>query len=587
MRRHGLLSVIKKAIATVAIAMGLVAPPEMANAVYLNRFATIANGAVTFTGNSLGLDKGNANAPGTNGSIGTFTTTNLSLIDGTYPPGTTNDWRKNSSSAQLVIPAGSTILYAELIWSGSFSYGNENVSASLNTPVSFQTPNGLVNVTPSGVTAQTLGTPNGSGLCTTTPCYYVRSADVTSLVTASGAGTYTIGGVPATQGDIENNSNAAGWTLAVVYQNGSMPSRNLSLFVGAEKGGDPAATVSGFCTPPTGPRSGRLLVSAMEGDRGISGDQMQFGPTASSMTALSGPNNSVSNFFASQINNNSGLLDTSGTFGTSNHSLASAVNGARQGYDITNVDVSAQLANNQTSAAARGTTTGDQYLINALALQINVGAPIFPISTKTANLAVAKVGDVITYTVILDNRTGTADATNTFLKDVLPAGLSFIGGSFTLDGAANAGNPTTGVNIGTVAAGASRTVTFQTRVDSIPARPAIAQYDNSASWSYEFIPCAGQPISKGNLTTNPVSTKIARLLPSKSASPSGNVNPNDVITYTVTLNNDGTANSAGTTLQDPIPANTSYVAGSTRINGITVSDSLGNMPFINPCHLSP
>jgi uncharacterized repeat protein (TIGR01451 family) len=582
MKPRSLFSGIKKAIATVVMACGIFASVDNAHAIYLNRFSTIANGAVTFTGNSLGLDKGNANAPGANGSIGTFTSTNLSLIDGTYPPGTTSDWRKNSSSAQLVIPAGSTILYAELIWSGSYSYGNENVGASLNIPVSFQTPSGLVSVTPSGVTAQTLGTPNGSGLCTTVPCYYVRSADVTSLVTAGGAGTYTIGGVPATQGDNENNANTAGWTLAVVYQNGSMPSRNLSLFVGAEKGGDPAATVSGFCTPPTGPRSGRLLVSAMEGDRGISGDQMQFGPTASSTTALSGPNNNVSNFFASQINNDSGLLDTSGTFGTSNHNLAASVNGARQGYDITNVDVSAQLANNQTSAAARGTTTGDQYVINALALQINVGAPIFPVSTKTANLAVAKVGDVITYTVGLDNRTGTADATNTLFKDALPAGLSFVAGSFTLDGVANPGNPTIGVNIGTVAAGAIRTVTFQARVDSIPSRPAPAQYDNSASWSYEFIPCAGQPISKGNLTTNPASTRIARLLPSKSAAPSGNVNPNDVISYTVTLNNDGSANSAGTTLQDPIPANTSYVAGSTKINGIAVGDSLGNMPFINP-----
>jgi uncharacterized repeat protein (TIGR01451 family) len=586
MKRFSLFSGFRNAFITAMLAVGILAPIGNADAVYINRFSTIANGAVTFTGNTLGLDKGNGNAPGVNGAIGTFITTNLSSVDGTYPPGTTSDWRKNSSSAQLVIPAGSTILYAELIWSGSYSYGNENVIASLNNAVTLQTPSGLVSVTPSGTTAQTLGTPSGTGLCPTTtpavPCYYVRSADVTSLVTAGGAGTYTIGGVPATQGDIENNANTAGWTLAVVYQNGSMPSRNLSLFVGAEKAGDAAATVSGFCTPPTGPRSGRLLVSAIEGDRGITGDQMQFGPTAATLTALSGSNNNVSNFFASQINNDSGLLDTSGTFGTSNHSLAAAVNGARQGYDITNVDVSAQLANNQTSAVARGTSTGDQYVINALALQINVGAPIFPVSTKTANIAVAKVGDVITYTVGLDNRTGTADATNTLFKDALPAGLSYVAGSFTLDGVSNPGNPTTGVNIGTVAAGAIRTVTFQARVDSIPAAPAAAQYDNAASWSYEFIPCAGQPISKGTLTTNPASTKIARLLPSKTAFPSGNVNPNDIITYTVNLTNNGTASSSGTTLQDPIPANTSYILGSTKLNGITVADIAGSMPFINP-----
>jgi large repetitive protein len=554
-----------------------------ANAVYINRFSTIANGAVTFTGNTLGLDKAaGANAPGTSGAIGTFTTTNLSLVDGTYPPGTTADWRLNSSAAQLVIPAGSTILYAELIWSGSYSYGGENVSAALNNAVGFLTPSGSTTVTPSATTAQIKGVGTAAGACTTTPCYYVRSADVTSLVRAAGAGTYTISGVPATQGNTENNANAAGWTLAVVYQNGAMPSRNLSLFVGAELGGDPAATVTGFCTPPTGPRSGRLLVSAMEGDSSIAGDQMQFGASAAALTALSGPNNGVGNFFAGQINGDSGARDTTGTFGASNHTTGASTAGARQGYDITNVDVSAQLANNQTIAAARGTTTGDQYLINALALQINVGAPIFPISTKTANRAVAKVGDIITYTVALDNRTGTADATNVIFRDPLPAGLSYVPNTFTIDTVANAGNPVTGTNIGTVAAGTQRTAVFQARVDSIPSAPALAQYDNSASWDYEFIPCAGQPVSRGNLITNPASTKIARLLPSKSTAPVGAVSPNDVITYTVTLKNDGTADSSGTTLADPIPANTTYVAGSTRLNGTLISDIGGAMPFLSP-----
>jgi uncharacterized repeat protein (TIGR01451 family) len=554
---------------------------QNANAAYINRFSTIANGAITFTGNSLGLDKAaNTNAPGTSGAIGTFTSTDLTLVDGTYPAGTTSDWRKNSSAAQLVIPSGSTVLYAELIWSGSYSYGTENVAAFINNSVGFKTPSGSSTISPNATTAQTLGTASGT-TCSVAPCYYVRSADVTSLIQAAGAGTYTISGVPATQSDSENNANTAGWTLAVVYKNGGMPSRNLSLFVGAEKAGDPAATVAGFCTPPTGPRSGRLLVSAMEGDRSISGDQMQFGPTAATVTALAGPNNTVGNFFAGQINNDAGLLDTTGTFGTLNHTQASSVNGGRQGYDITNVDVSGQLANNQTSAAARGTTTGDQYVINALGLQINIGAPIFPVSTKTANLTTAKVGDVITYTIKIDNSTGTADANNTIFKDPLPAGLSYVANSFTLDGVVNANNPTVGVNIGTVAAGTSKTVVFQARVDSIPAAPANAQYDNAATWDYEFIPCAGQPLTRGSLTTNPATTRIARLLPAKSAAPSGSVSPNDVITYTVNLTNDGTADSSGTTLQDPIPANTTYVAGSTKLNGNVVADALGSMPFLS------
>jgi uncharacterized repeat protein (TIGR01451 family) len=554
---------------------------QIAQAAYVQRYSTVTNGAVTFTGNSLGLDKaGGANGPGTAGGIGTFATLNTALVDGTFPAGTTSDWTKNGSSANLVIPAGSTVLYAELIWSGSYSYGGEDVSASLNVPVGFQTPAGSNVVTPSAATAQKVGTGSG-GTCSAGPCFYVRSADVTNIVKGAGAGLYSTLGVPATQGNSENNANVAGWTLAVVYQNGSLPSRNLNLFVGSEIGGSAAATVSGFCTPPTGPRSGRLLVSAIEGDSGIAGDQMQFGPTAASLTALSGPRNPVGNFFAGQINNDLGNLDTTGTFGTRNHTAGAPSSGARQGYDITNVDISTLLTNNQTSAAARGTTTGDQFLINALGLQINVGAPIFPVSTKTVDKAIAKVGDILTYTVGLDNSTGTADANNVVFRDPLPAGLSYVAGSLTIDGAANAGNIATGVNLGTVAAGTKKIASFKARVDNIPNAPALAQYANSAVWDYQFVSCAGQPTTFGTVTTNPVTTRVARLAISKIANPSGSVAPNDVVTYTITASNDGTAASSGTTLQDLVPSNMTYETSSSTLNGAAISDVAGAMPYVS------
>ena len=78
---------------------------------------------------------------------------------------------------------------------------------------------------------------------------------------------------------------------------------------------------------------------------------------------LKGPNNPQNNFFASQINRDDGTLDTSGTFGTRNANAVTATNisGGRQGWDITNVDVSAQLRNGQTQAFAQGTTSGDTY----------------------------------------------------------------------------------------------------------------------------------------------------------------------------------------------------------------------------------
>lgn len=46
--------------------------PQVAEAVYQNRFSTFATGAITFTGNTLGLGKAtNENGPGTAHSIGT------------------------------------------------------------------------------------------------------------------------------------------------------------------------------------------------------------------------------------------------------------------------------------------------------------------------------------------------------------------------------------------------------------------------------------------------------------------------------------------------------------------------------------
>jgi uncharacterized repeat protein (TIGR01451 family) len=550
-----------------------------AHAAYINRFTTITNGAITFTGNTIGLNKAaNSNAPGTSGAIGTFISTNAASQDGTYPLGTTSSWTANASTATLAYPVASTVIYAELIWSGSYSYGGENVSAFLNNTVTFITPLGINAVAPAAASAQTLGVAGAGGTCATTPCIYVRSANVTALVQAAGAGIYTVGGIPATQSNTDNSANTGGWTLAVVYGNSALPSRSLSVFTGAEIGGAAAASVSGFCTPPTGPRSGRMMVSALEGDSSIAGDQMLFGPTTTTLTAQSATNNLVGNFFASQINNDSGALNTAGSFGTSNQTPGTAGIG-RQGYDITNVNVSASLLNNQTTAFAQGTTTGDQYVINALGLQINVGAPIFPSTGKVVDKSVTAVGDTLTYTVNLDNTTGTADATNLVFTDAPPPGTTFVAGSLLVDGIATAGNPAVGVNVGTIAAGAQKVVRFQVLVTSIPTAPAVAQYSNSASWTYQFISCSGQPVSNGAIATTAVVTQIARLSIAKAASPAGAVLPGTTLTYTITLNNDGTAPSAGSTLQDTVPLGATYVPNSTTLNGTAVPDVTGSMPY--------
>ena len=603
-----------------------------AQAAYNLRYTTTAPGAMTFTGNAIGLDSvSNSNNPPTTGagrqSIGAYIAEGDPGSYSGHPVPSSNDWTKNRSSAVLRIPAGATVLYAELIWGGSYSYGTQfRTVADRNGNVDFITPLGTNSVPSDTATRSDLGTIGGTGgTCSTTspPCFYVRSANVTSTVQALGVGNHTVsvGRIPATMGSGENNLNTGGWTLAVAYKDTAMAEHKMNIYVGAEfiaSGGTAApAAVTDFCTAPAGAQSGRLTASAMEGDSGIAGDAFRFGATNPPLAAnnLSGTNNLVGNFFAGQINGDSGARDTSGSFGNLNKTPGSANGPARQGYDITNVPLDSFLLPNQTTAYAQPITSTDTYMVNALGIQIKVGQPGFPTAVKRVNGIAAdlthfpahqtRVGDILTFSIKLNNSTGTASATNMGFTDMLPPGLSFVPGSFSrsnvgvmgadpstppatdpdLAGAgavpmpgANPIAPST-VALPDIPAGQGIVVQFQARVDSVLPAPAKAGYDNTAKWTYQFQPCAGQPIQSAEKTTNPVYVVIPRLVAGKTVAPAGAQDVGSTLTYTVTMNNNGLAPSSGSTLADAIPAGTTYVAGSTTLNGTAVPDVSGAMPY--------
>ncbi len=563
-----------------------------AQAAYVNEFSTTTRGAITFTGNTLGLSMNAAGtmAPGTDHSVGAFVTTNTALQYGTYPAGTTINWHLNSSAANLVLPAGSTVLHAELIWGGSYNVasgtGDDNVTSSLGTSVSFTPPGGsTIAVAPRSATPQ-FGASSDMSFS-----WYVQSADVTALVRTAGAGTYVTGGVPGTYTTAEPVANAAGWTLAVVYGNASLPTRNLTVFVGAEGSGTaglPPAQVSGFCTPLTGPVNGRVLITAVEGDaNNMPGDTFLFGPTMplGVSNRLSGPNNPITNFFASQINNDAGTIDTTGTFGTRNHdaSAGTAAIGGRQGWDITNVDGSAQLVNGQTQAFAQGTTSGigDEYVVAGLGLQIDTFSPSFPIVVKTVNRSSTFVGDVMTYTVTLTNN-GQTNADGVIFGDALIPETTFVPGSLRVDGVARpAVVAPTGVALGTINIGQTVTVDFQVTVNAMPAGGIIR---NSASWTYNYTACSAT--LAGAITTNEVSIPFGAgpdLTITKSHV--GNFTQGQIgATYTLTVGNSGGAPTSGTvTVTDTLPAGLTATA----ISGTGWSCVLGTLTCTRSDVLAP
>ncbi|PWW04829.1 putative repeat protein (TIGR01451 family) [Paenibacillus cellulosilyticus] len=528
-----------------------------------------ATGAITFTGNTLGLSRsGTAGVPGTEDSIGAFITTNTSSVYGTYPAGTTSAYASNSSAAILTLPTGSTILYAELIWGGSYINGSVDLSAFINNAVTFITPAGTFSVSPDSATSNQVNLGNGAFA-------YTRSQNVTSLITQGGAGTYSTGNVVGTiviTGD--STANHAGWTLGVIYNNPSLPFRNMSLRAGAvlvQASSDPVSTtITGFATPISGTLGGRALFSAQEGDANRTGDQAQFGPTSGTAVALSGPNNFANNFFASQINNDAGNLNTTGTFGTRNQTNGapgSNIIGGRQGWDITNVDVSARLVNNQSSAVLILTTSGDAYVVNANAIQININSPTINV-TKSANVTGAVVGDTITYTVTVSN-TGTANAASVVLTDALPSGLTFVTGSVVVAGVSRPTySITAGAPLGQLNLSSSIVVTYQAKVASIPSGFVLP---NTANAAFTFQSVAGGNTITGVIPSNTVSTPVyAPIIGITKSSNRTTATVGSTVTYTLLVSNTGSI-AAAVTLTDNIPTGSTFISGTFRVNGNVIA----------------
>ncbi len=474
------------------------------------RFSATAPGGIVGTGNTLGLAKEfNENGPGLRDSIGTFISLGNTIDEpptnpaNPWPMGTTANWMENGSSAVLDLPEAE-VLYAELVWGGSFQYGTEDVSALRDTPVLLSANGSTMMVAPAAATAQNFSQTAIGGFAVR---YYVRSADVTAFVKQAGKGTYSVTGVPATQTTATNSLNAAGWTLVVAYRDEGAAIRNLSIFVGGsfvDENTTQDYTVDGFCAPPAGEVTGEIVVSTIEGDANLTGDVLQIAPTnAGPFAGLSGPNNPANNFFCSQINDGMGLLDTRGTFGMVNHNAMAGTNtkGARQGWDVTTVGVSSmksQLKNGQTSAVIRTTTTGDSYVPVLAAFSIDVNAPDFKGAANTSISAPATVAlnDTFTVTAVLSND-GQVSAQNILFSLPLEMALGLV--DFAIDGvmgdvngmAVDAAKLGMGVPVGSLGAGKTKTVTINLKVNDAP---KFGSYFLKAKWDYGFEVCVNKPL---------------------------------------------------------------------------------------------
>ena len=535
---------------------------------FIQRFSSIDRGGIQFIGNTLGLSKNlNTLTAGIQGSIGAFSTL-LNTQFSNFPTGTTSDYLQNGSSAILNLPIGSSVLYAELVWGGLYKSQTQDISNLIDNNINLNINNSNYSIQPSITTAQNFLIPSG----TFSLGFYVRSADITSIVSSNLNGTYSAQAIPSILIAISsqtNDTNHAGWTLCVVYKNDSLNLRNLTLWVGGAVVGPnntvTDVTLSGFLTPTVLPITGKAFLSAQEGDAVISGDQFLFGKDVANLSVISGPNNPANNFFASQINNSDGLIETSGTFGTRNANAIAGTNisAGRQGWDITAVDISNKLETSQNSALFRFTSSGDLYVPNALATQIDSLGASLKIE-KSVDNNVKFVGENINYSVNITN-TGQLTASNLEIEDEIIGDVTFVENSIFVNGVQQIGGFP--ILIDKIDAGETINVQFAFVANSVPLTNPVL---NKIVTSFQFQPFEGFT-SFGSQTSNQVSVFIidSDVNVVKTVDRTFAIKGDEIL-YTSFIANVGNLKAENLFFKDDIPTGTSFVLDSVFLDGVNL-----------------
>jgi uncharacterized repeat protein (TIGR01451 family) len=339
----------------------------------------------------------------------------------------------DSSSANLGVPAGATVLFAGLYWGAALDQG-ETLPLQCD-PAQPRTGNPAANPAVAGsVWLEGPGTGgyipvNASVFDTYTEdlgcaapgveerTRYQGFADVTALVKAGGGGTYTVANVQAGTGADRH----AGWSLVVAYQDASQHARNLTIFDGFGQvalAANVPITVSGFKTPLTGAVNTQIGLVTYEGDRTLTGDGIRLNGTS-----LSDAAHPVGNFFDSSISK----LGVPVTTSTPNYDN-------QLGFDSALLAVPAGVVpNGATSATIDLGTAMDRYLQGVVYFRTDIYAPEMVVHKTVTDVNGGDVnpGDVLQYDISSTN-TGQSAAFDSRIDDAIPAHTTFVPGSLKI-----------------------------------------------------------------------------------------------------------------------------------------------------------
>ncbi|NMM62655.1 DUF11 domain-containing protein [Clostridium sp. P21] len=197
--------------------------------------------------------------------------------------------------------------------------------------------------------------------------------------------------------------------------------------------------------------------------------------------------------------------------------------------------------------------------------------------TKVVDKSYAAVRDVLQYTVTATN-TGTVSLTNVYFTDIVPNGAEFVEGSVIMDGVSKPDfNPNKGFAINDVLPGGNVVVMFKATVTSVLEPPKISNIAH-INFKYQLTPTL--PYINSSLTSNTVTTNVVSMsvINTKSVS-KAYATVGDSLTYTSVINNKSNVSITNTEFIDVVPAHTTFVLGTVKIDGTPYTDYDPNKGF--------
>lgn len=188
---------------------------------------------------------------------------------------------------------------------------------------------------------------------------------------------------------------------------------------------------------------------------------------------------------------------------------------------------------------------------------------------KRVNTSTPAVGEVITYTLVLQND-GPSTATGVEVTDKLPAGLEYVSHSVSQ----GAYDQATGAwAVGTVQSGANATLNISARVRSFARIVNAAEVSKSDQPDKDSTPGNGVP-SEDDSSSVPLTPQVADLELRKVASTSRPAF-GSTLDFTIELTNKGPLAATGVQVRERLPAGLSYVSHTTVPVTTTYDSALG------------